>query len=514
MGRATIVSNKGGGLYTAKPIYDFVALDKEISDIQKAATDYAQLLVSAIDTLNLLRTDSSIARNAMNSVINQWKDELISKQAPIPPIIPPPVPNDPDTGQPWVDPDRAQEAPLLAAINAKRTGAGASALTRNSDLNKAALKHIRTQSGTNRMGHIDAFGLKPADRVYIVGYAAETTDELLSYGTTSPQNTVDEWDKSIDDRTAMINPAATECGVAYIFTDYHPTNYLWCVLICKPGTPILSSTVDDPAKDAAKKVGDELQKIKAPETDAATPDKLGEVAGKYAETKAKEIAAEKALEKLMLDKIERDRRLAELQALKTILDKTMDVWACYFNDQLIAGDVVYTAEVPGFWKNVIRSTSARVYVGTDQETTVFFEERSWNIVLRYTGYDSRLKPTTSIREDAVFYNCALEPATLKWKPAFKYGIITAMTGTTCNVRLNDETARKFPNTQPLSIDPDGSNNLVAVPFDYPPCNSSAFRVDDEVLIKFTNFDYTKPVIIGFRRAPRSCATGRFSWEQI
>jgi len=46
---------------------------------------------------------------------------------------------------------------------------------------------------------------------------------------------------------------------------------------------------------AAKKAGDELQKIKAPETDAATPDKLGEVAGKYAEAKAKEIAAEKAL---------------------------------------------------------------------------------------------------------------------------------------------------------------------------------------------------------------------------
>ena len=78
------------------------------------------------------------------------------------------------------------------------------------------------------------------------------------------------------------------------------------------------------------------------------------------------------------------------------------------------------------------------------------------------------------------------------------------------------TARHVPTErgiEGLDIDLNEHDILNNVGFDYPPCNVTAFVVGDEVLIRFNNQDRTKPVVIGFRRAP-SLPPARVSWEQI
>ncbi|MBK8191535.1 MAG: hypothetical protein IPK79_13940 [Vampirovibrionales bacterium] len=78
----------------------------------------------------MLKDDSAIAEAAYNAVIEQWQNDLISKENSTAPSLTPDPENDPETGLPWVDPDRAQEAPLLDLINAYRADHSLDPLTR------------------------------------------------------------------------------------------------------------------------------------------------------------------------------------------------------------------------------------------------------------------------------------------------------------------------------------------------------------------------------------------------
>jgi hypothetical protein len=368
------------------------------------------------------------------------------------------------------------------------------------------------------MGHIDEFGLRPADRVHIMGYSAETTDELLSYGTTSPQSTVDQWFKSIDDKTAMLNPAATECGIAYIFSNFHPANYMWCVLICKHGTPILTSTVDDPPKEAAKKKEDELQKVKVPETDALTPDKLGEAARQLAVAVEKVKIADQEIARMMAEHFERVARIAELDAIKAALSTPIYAWCCQYVNDLNVGARVNTAEIPGFWQSKVSEGRYSTFgVRNDQyfeipDYEVFYTERPINIIPpEYTS--GKLRHSTTLNPLAFFYDCAIEPGTMKWKPAWRYGVITSITGNTCNVTLDIISERKLFIGEP-TMNINELPTLENVPIHYPPCNGAVFAVDDAVLIQYEGFDKSKPIVIGFRREPKPCFGGRTSWTQL
>lgn len=510
MGRATIVSHIGDSLYTATPLWDFTALDREVAQIDTAETTYPQQLLNILNTVELLTHDVVIAGAALDAVIQQWKDQLIKLQDDHPPPLVPPTPNDPETGQPWEDPDRAQEPPLLEAINAARTNASVPTVARQADLNQAALRFLRDQKFSGRMGHLGEYGSTPANRVAMVGYAASAIGENLAYGPSTPDAVITAWLKDQTARETLFNPDYQDVGIAYVYAIRHSAVYLWCALFAAPGTPPagVSTPITDPAKKASEDAEDSLTNVAIPRTDPLTPQKLAEVLGEYGKAVAKKIAAEKELEKTMLDHLNRLQRQAELAAIKTALrEQVHDLWCCYSNESLNAGAIVYTAEVPGFWmdapirKSVVVAGHTRVY-----------DEYHWNIVPRFSGFESRLTPTAALRGDTMFYNVALEPATIQWKPAWRYGTITDIADHVCTIRLEPVTARQYPNREALTLVEDGET-ITSVPFNYPPCNDKAFEIGDEVLIRYRDFQLGTPEVVGFRRLPRDCWQ-RTSWREL
>ena len=176
MGKATVLSGGTDGLYTIRPVYNTAPLDRLIADLTKAKAEQLTLLGRATETLNLLESETEIARRAMNAVINQWQQDLLNTENP-PPIVPP-TEDDPETGQPWEPQDKAQYGPLEDAINAARTAAGKSTLTRDDDLDFAARRHAWDMSGRRLMGHIGSDKSVPTSRIAATGYQADFAVEL------------------------------------------------------------------------------------------------------------------------------------------------------------------------------------------------------------------------------------------------------------------------------------------------------------------------------------------------
>jgi len=521
MGRAVITGNIGGGLYEARPLYNLTKLESEIAKLQSDEDAYASLLLKAQISLSLLRDDLEVATTAKNAVIEQWKESLLTAKDSVPPAIEPPIPDDPETGLPWEDPDRSHEGPLLDLINTARTDASIAALTRNDDLDDAMLGHLRYQSSTRTMGHFGLYRSKPHDRVGAAGYSAETVIEILAYGAVSHTAAYADMLKNPDYRAALLSTDVTAVGIAYRYATDHPYTHLWGVLLAKPGTPPAIVTADypddkDPVKDAAAEEETALDKIEVPSVDPLTPQKIADAVGKYAIAANKVLIAENQIKEMLATKLTRLTRIEELEDLKAdLLTLRYDVWAAFFNDEIAVGTEVYTAEVPGYFLNEPVAKQSVIYAGIEgSERTVSYIERSWNIVLRYDGFNSKLSPITTLSAEMAYYNAAIEAGHLKWKPAWRYGIITdkPLGIDVCSVAMNDAVERKGKTLEKTALDINQATVLENVPISYPPCNGAVFAVDDEVLIRFVGFDQTTPEVVGFRRAPKRCVGG--SWNQI
>lgn len=517
MGLARIVENKGSGLYTATPIYDLTRLNKLLDGLKQQQQEYLAVVWRALQTRDALESDASVAARAMHAVIDQWQQNMIAKEAAMAPLEPP-TPTDPETSLPWSHPDRGQEPPLLAAINVARSAAGGAEVSRVDKLNLAALYHLADQGYTHKTGHFGSDGSQPFGRVLQQGYFASKVLELLSYGTTTPDAVLGDWAQD-PDHTWLLDAEVIECGVAYHYAREHPAAHLWCVLLCVPGDPpTYLQFPDDPnkqqdaAQDAAEQQERDLEKIKPPYLDSLQPSQLAAVVEQFATAQQKLAAAQREIDRLMAEKLERDRRIAELETLKTRLEnRVIEVWACYYTTGLEVGKIVPTAEPPAFWLDTPTVQAVTVDAGTTAERTVFFEERSWNIIREPKPGASVLAPVTPLSAELTFYNVAMEPGQLRWKPAWRYGFIITISGGVCAVVLIPALARGETEQQ-LDLNPDPPT-LTNVPFEYPPCGVAAFTVGDEVLIAFEALDWTKPRVIGFRRAPRDCRR-RISWEQI
>lgn len=516
MGRAVITANRGEGLYRIRLLYDLGPLEKELSGLRQKQTEYSGLLLKSLNTLELLRDDVAIAADAKNAVIEQWQQDLISKTAAIPPPIPPPTENDPETGQPWTDPDRAQEKPLLDLINAMR----ASSLVRDEALDRAARIHLSNQAGTGSIGHLGAYQSKPADRVLQQGFNAETVAEALHYGAHTPAQVVTEWRKDPSTLADLLNADATKAGIAYRYAPHHPHTHLWCALVVKPGAGPLPSgeTIfpPDPAKKAAEEAETKLERIEPPRTGAEVPVKMGEAVAKYALAVAKKLAAERDLAELMVEKLERDSRISELEGLKeSLLETEIDAWCCTYTHDLEVGAEVGTLDVPGDYRQEATPRLTTMKRNTPQAHTVAWTERSLNIAPTGLGGPphGKLRATETMEPVAVAYNLMLEPGHLKWRPRWRYGTITALDNNEhlCDVSLTPISARRFDDeTRPLDLNATAA--LQNVPIRYQPCGSWAFDVGDEVLVAFGGNRDT-PTVIGFRREPRDCS-GRIGWIQM
>lgn len=97
-----------------------------------------------------------------------------------------------------------------------------------------------------------------------------------------------------------------------------------------------------------------------------------------------------------------------------------------------------------------------------------------------------------------YFNAAILPGWQKWKPTYRVGVIEEIEGDTCTVNLGDTKS----SANKLSINQE--NKLKNVPFKYLTCDSGAFEVGDEVVVKFEDKDWNQPKVVGFVDNPREC----------
>lgn len=171
MGKVTIVEARGEGLYSVRLKYDLRALERELSELQRQQSEYFTLLIKAFKTRDTLSREKEEARAGLDAVIQQWTDGLLDKLTEAAPPLIPTEPNDPETGNPWADPDRAQDGPLLQAINSARSNGGVGALARKSALDTTIRRHLVALKGTSRVSHYGIDGSTAEDRARLSGYS-------------------------------------------------------------------------------------------------------------------------------------------------------------------------------------------------------------------------------------------------------------------------------------------------------------------------------------------------------
>lgn len=212
-----------------------------------------------------------------------------------------------------------------------------------------------------------------------------------------------------------------------------------------------------------------------------------------AEKEGNEPAAKSALNKqlamIKLRKAAAQKEIARLQrlSLRDRLDAIKnleeygheaDIWCADLTEDL-SGDVGII-EIPG-------------------------EQQSWNILPGYFNEapynaqrDGHILPAVVGTPAGVFWNLAMLPGWQKWKPTFRYGVITAKNGDECDVALE----AAFSSQQAINVNQEPE--LYEVPITYMTCDGAVFEVGDEVVIRFNDQDINDPEVIGFKEQPKRC----------
>ena len=522
MGKVTIVEARGEGLYSVRLKYDLRALERELSELKRQQSEYFTLLIKAFKTRDTLSREKEEARAGLDAVIQQWTDGLLDKLTEAAPPLIPTEPNDPETGNPWADPDRAQDGPLLQAINSARSNGGVGALARKSALDTTIRRHLVALKGTSRVSHYGIDGSTAEDRARLSGYSfdgAVGIAQLLAYGARAPDAAVAQWLRH--SAAVLLGAGFTDVGVYDASAPDNTYGYLWGAVLSAPGTPppaLEGEAKKDPAQEAAQQTEEKLDKIEPPRVETFQPKKLGEVAAKFGIAAAKLKAAEDELTRLYAEKLQRDGRVSDLEKLKAKVEQPFDCWACFPDSAYAPGDTADAAEIPGFWNDEPTPRETTMGIRFDPEfrvpeRQVSYYERKINLIPAGlpTG---QLRHALTMSGPALFLAVALEPGALRWKPCWRYGTITAKNGDSCDVDLEAETARLLSNEKEMALDGDADLTLADVPIWYPPCNGAVFQIGDEVLLWFDGWTRAKPKVIGFRREPKPCPQGRQSWLDI
>lgn len=276
--------------------------------------------------------------------------------------------------------------------------------------------------------------------------------------------------------------------------------------------------MDSPAAQAALHV-EAIKKIPLPTIETFEPPQLTAAAAAYAIAVRKVQEAEKVIAKIKAEQIEREKRIAFLQAeLAKVSEVIIDIWCANYRE-LPAETDVRTMEVPGFWIDEPTSKLVTLYEGTEKEKTVSYDERSINIAPNGSSYSPQgdLVPAEAMSDAAIYYNLAMEAGHNKWGPQWRYGILLTeeeyhAATDQCTVKLNDAESRSGSDLGALDINGFGNGGvlgygdddiLIGVPISYPTCNGKAFKKNDEVLVYFAG-DRETPIVIGFRRKPVQC----------
>jgi hypothetical protein len=117
---------------------------------------------------------------------------------------------------------------LAELTNAERVARGLSPLKLQNNLREAALWLARDMAEKSYLGHRDSGGRDMADRLEVFGYAEATAlAENVAAGPATPRVAIDEWMKSDEHRTNILNPDLREIGVGYAETSGWQTRRYW-----------------------------------------------------------------------------------------------------------------------------------------------------------------------------------------------------------------------------------------------------------------------------------------------
>lgn len=116
--------------------------------------------------------------------------------------------------------------------------------------------------------------------------------------------------------------------------------------------------------------------------------------------------------------------------------------------------------------------------------------------------DGILSPPVNQTPAQLFYNWAISPGSMKWKPRYRSAIIDSISGDSADITLTDLVYLTADKTE-IDIDQPPLKKT-SVPIEYMDCNGDAFLEGDEVVVQFTGMDWSSPKIIGFTGEPREC----------
>jgi hypothetical protein len=305
--------------------------------------------------------------------------------------------------------------------------------------------------------------------------------------------------------------------VAYVYAPKNPYTYLWGVVLATPGAPVTVTEEADPAQAASEAVEAELQKITLPTIETFEPDKLGAVAAELAEAALRVTAAEQVVAELQVEHWQRILRIEELEALRETVEAPIYAWCCQYLEDIPAQEIVSTAEPPGFYATTAepRLSELGEYSGTPTRY-IQYDERAINILPPGVAGDLGIVHSVQNMTPAqAFHAAAMEPGAVRWKPLWRYAVITSRSGDTCSLELTEQTIRQPRGVaEELTLDAVDQRTLTAVSIVYPPCNGEVFQAGDAVLVFFAGHDRDTPTVIGFRREPVPCPGGRLSWSQL
>ena len=124
----------------------------------------------------------------------------------------------------------AKEIPIrvLEAVNTLRAARGTAPLTINPSLMLAAEKHSRDMADQNRPWHWGSDGSSPLQRVARAGFPGQFLGENISETYETETETLSAWMGLADTRDVILNPAATQMGIAWY---QEPSGKIWWTMV-------------------------------------------------------------------------------------------------------------------------------------------------------------------------------------------------------------------------------------------------------------------------------------------
>jgi len=137
-----------------------------------------------------------------------------------------------------ISPEDAAEIQFktLDSVNTLRGARGLTPLTLNAQLNAAAATHSRDMAVQNRPWHFGSDGSSPLERVQRVGYSGRFLGEVISESNDTEIETLRAWMDLPDTRLVIMDPAASEMGLAWF---QEPSGKIWWTLVTGTPNPIL-----------------------------------------------------------------------------------------------------------------------------------------------------------------------------------------------------------------------------------------------------------------------------------